>query len=212
MILSAATTEVRNGLQYLQQSTAGDALILLAFKRVQDSLERGKTLPRFLLTEDATFTGSANVATAALPSDFIRFAEDQLPYDNSSGTELEIGEYAQLRKVWLNNTSTVTSPMALARRKSSIVVFPTPSAAWTIKYSYYAKAAVLANSNDENLWLLNVPYLMIAGAGLLMASDRGDSANVAKFQGLYAAASRELLASIVDDELAGESVLMGQNW
>ncbi len=212
MILSEAQTEIRNGMQYLAQSTAGDALILRKLKETQDDLEKGKSLPKFLLTEDATFTGAANVSTANLPTGFIRFSEDNVPYwtgPTGATRELKVGEYGYLRQVW--NGSTLTDPQAIAVRKSTIKLFPTPSAAWTVTYSYYAKGVVLVNPNDENVWLTNEPWLMVYGAGMRFAADRQDQVNATKFSTLYRAQYASYLAKIVDEEIAIQNVIMGGN-
>jgi len=200
-------------MQYLTQSIAVDAYILDALKETQRDLEIGKSLPKFLITEDATFTGLAGVATANLPADYIRLAEEHVPVwtssDNQSTRELKIDAYGYLRQVWFG--STLSTPQAMAIRKSSIVLFPTPGDAWTVTYSYYAHAAILVAPSDENVWLANVPDLLINGAGMRFAADRQDKENAAKFSTLYAANYASYLAKIVDEELQDQSVVMGGN-
>lgn len=212
MIVSAAYTLVRHGLQYRADNAAFNALILEKLLITQRNLERGKTLPRFIITEDATFTGLANVATAAIPASFIRWVEDAPPsYTTSTGKyrELEVGDLQQLRRLWTGSSE--TTPFAIARRKSTIQLFPTPTLAWTVTYSYYAKQTVLALDADENAWMLEVPDLMIAGAGFLLASDMGDQAGMEKFSGQWKTAYSAYFNQIIDDETADQTVILGGN-
>lgn len=213
MILSDMQARIREGMQYLQSSTEANNYILYAIQAQQRDLEKGKSLPQFILEEDATITGAGGVSTAAIPSDFIRLAEEHVPvWTSASGSqsrELKIDSYGYLRGVWFN--STVTNPVAMAIRKSTFKIFPTPSSSWTITYSYYKKQAVPSAPGDENAWMLNVPDLMINGAGMRFAADRQDQDAAKKFSTLYASFYASYLASIVDGETQDQAVLMGGN-
>jgi len=192
--------------------TGNASSIIARMQEAQRNREKGRTLPWFLLSEDQTLSGTADVASVSLPSDFLRESEDEVPrYVDSDGDyvrELEKGSFNQLTEVWKDSDQ--TTPFAYALRKSTIYVFPTPTAAWTLKWSYYAKADVLT-SDIENDWLEHAPDIIIADAGLLMAADLHDNEAVQKFTATLIRAEQALMGEIVEREIGGRTLLMGGN-
>jgi len=214
MLRSAAVTQIYRGLSFRNSSTKLDNAIIDALQQAQSDLEQGATLPTWIITyDDTSIAGVAGVNNAALPASFLREVEDEplflLDEDGNETYELERGEYNQLRSVWRGITSRST-PYAYARRSNEIVVFPTPNVDWTLKWGFYAKQTLLDN-DVENAWLKNVPYLMIAMAGLKVAADLQDVAATAKFQALFNRHNGKYLADIVVDEMAGRTFIMGGN-
>lgn len=210
MTRDEAVLVIRRGLTY-RGSTSADNIIE-ALKEGQRIREQGKTLPWFLLDEDYEWTGTADSSVVQLPSDFLRVSEDfKLSYYNSDGDfqwELERGDGSQLARVWRDSTKII--PYAYALRHSTIEVFPTPTAAWSLIGDIYRKDTVLT-TNIENEWLANAPDVLIAEAGLIVAGDLHDDEAAKKWVGKLARASNALLSQIVDRETAGAVVAMGEN-
>ena len=213
MIRSAAVAKVRQGLSFRTSSANLNSVIVEALQNVQRDLERGKTLPRFLVQEDASLTITANVAYIAHPTGFLREVEDERPWLDASGDdaaiELQKADFNQAKTLWLG--SEVTTPRVYAMRKARMWLFPTPTEAGTITWSYYKAADLLDEDADENVWLLNAPDLMVAQAGLLVAADLNDKEALAKFQALAAQYQKTELFKIADDETSGGYVIMGGN-
>lgn len=211
MDVSAASELIRNKLSFRASSTSLNTRILSALNEAQRDLEKGKTLPKFLLQEDQTLTGSANSPTLTLPAGFLRLSEEEgIWWDGDSSEarrKLQRGDLNQLKEIWTGTTR--TTPVAYALRKATIMVFPTPTAAHTYTYSYYKAGDVLVS--DENVWLANAPDLLISQAGLLVAADLQDDAAITKFTALQRSAQSAVFFKTIDDELQDEFVIMGGN-
>ena len=205
--------EIRKGLSFRASSTNLNTRIVECLQRAQRSREKGKTLPKFLIQEDATLTGTANVAAISLPSGFIRIVEDEnIWWDGDSDNdrrELERADYKQLKTIWTGTT--LTTPVAYALRKATVHIFPTPTAAHTYTYSYYKAADELDDGSDENVWALNAPDLLIAEAGLIVATDLGDVEATTKFAAMQTTAAQDVFYEILLDELADYPLVMGGN-
>jgi len=207
MLRSAAVSKVQQGLSFRRTN---ETEIIDALQTAQRDLEMGKTLPWFLLSEDQTMSGTASVAYVTPPTGWITLDDDAaVKYYDSSGNyvrRLEKGSFDQLEEVWKG--SSITTPYAYALRKSTIHVFPTPTAAFTLKASFYVADTVLS-SNVENAWLANAPDLLIAEAGLLMAADLNDEVAGKKFIALQARAASALHAQNIARQMDGRTYRMG---
>jgi hypothetical protein len=211
----AAIARVRAGLSFRVSAPTLNNEIAEAMMKAQRDLEMGKTLPKFLLQEDQVLSGLANDPNIVLPPGFLKESEEDGFWWAGDGTvsgfprELERGDYRQLRKVW--NTTQENRPFAYAIRKGVVTVFPTPSVVHEYSWSYYKADAVLSADPVENEWLLNVPDLIVAQAGLMVAADLHDNEALQKFQALQKQAQTSMFYKVVDDEFANIQPTMGGN-
>ena len=159
--------------------------ILAALQDAQVMLERGATLPWFLLSEVASITTTSGEERVALPTDFLReWEDDPLWYfvagtggDADAWTELAKDDLALLRSKYPGEGA----PKAYALDVKYFRIFPTPDDAYTLKTMYFKADAVLT-TNIENQWLEFFPYLVIGEAGQLLASGLRDKDAIATFQ------------------------------
>lgn len=210
MTRDEAVALVHQGLMFRSGQSAA---IINALQAAQRTREMGKSLPWFLVQEDQTLTGTANSPTISpLPTGFIRVVEDEAIGYYVGGVfvrKLERTEYNQAQRVWLGTSK--TEPYAWALRTAKITIFPTPTAAFTLKWSYYKKDALLT-SNIENAWLLNAPDILINEAGLRVAGDIGYDEGVKKFAAALAMADRAFTAEMTLRETTGmDEIIMGGN-
>lgn len=218
MLGSDAVTRIKDGLGFLSASHH-DARIVLRLNEAQRELEKGKSLPRFLLQQDQTLTLAADAQTIALPTGFIRVNDDERPHFLPTNSTIPIF----LRRVYFTDgvlayqryesgvvTANTSSPKVYAIRKSTIDFLFPADAAYSIIWSYY-KAAAAVTSGAENEWLLNAPEWIIGEAGARIAADMRDGNAVAMFTTMRDRARASQLAEQVVEELADGPIEMGAN-
>ena len=184
-----------------------------ALQDAQDELERGQTVPWFLLQEDQTFTitpPSPAVATpleVTLPSGFIKESDDQegnLRWQQSTPgpsvfvQKMDLKEaetfFFAPRLVWWNEGVEVIQsedttlspgvPIVYVLRKSTVRIYPGPDVVYNLTWSYFAHDDRLDSSNVTNKWLTYAPWLLIGRAGLLFAMSVRDTDAIAAFQSI----------------------------
>jgi hypothetical protein len=182
-----------------------------ALQDVQDTLERGSTLPYWLVVEDGTFTITPSMPPSALPREyalptgFLQDIDEQdgtLRYQKSQpGPQifLEKLDYKVAERRFYGQTTvnydqgvvivpsedtqfSPGTPVAYVIRENTIRIYPGPDVTYNLLWSYYKSDAALNGSNVENGWLKNVPYLLIGHAGLLMAMAMRDADAIAVFK------------------------------
>ena len=210
MIGSEAVARIARGVAF---RTNVDGLALQYLQEAQRYYEMGKTLPWFLVVEDAEVVLIPGQASYPLPPDFIRQYEDEpLRYAPTviPGTiepPAEVVPTRVLRKgfpdaIEAYGDARNASPKVYVLRSNSLYFFPTPSQVDTLKWSYYAKADVIAMS-AENVWLKNAPELLIGEAGLRLASDLRDADGAKRFTAMrdesFLALFKEIIAREIED-------------
>jgi len=174
-----------------------------ALQDEQDELERGATLPWFLLQEDQTFTITPAVPATAtpqqynLPTGFISEADDQdgnlrlqirTPGPQTFIEKMDYREAEEFffatRKVWWDGTEIVTQstqapptpgqPKIYVLRKNQVRIYPGPDKIYNLLWTYYAHDQRLDGANITNQWSTNIPWLLIGRAGLKMAMSTRD--------------------------------------
>ena len=134
----------------------------------QLELEQAEVLPWFLMTTDATLTTEVGAPDQlVIPSDFLReVEEDALEWYNvDTWTQLDKDDYDRIKRADLTD---FTAPSYYAILGPSLFFRPSPTEQITLRWTYYAKAALLT-SNIENVWLEHAPGVLINATGHEMA-------------------------------------------
>jgi hypothetical protein len=154
--------------------------IIRNMKLAQSQLELGPTKPWFLLSEDSTTTLTPEESRVGLPDDFLCETEDAaLIYvpDDVDEEEWILGkrDYDTLLKTYKGVVlpSVARPPRYYALRGDYFIIFPKPDAAYTLKMVYYKRGESL-DTNIENVWLKQCPYLLMGKAGLLVSPGLRD--------------------------------------
>lgn len=147
---------------------------LLEMQLAQESLEQSETLPWFIQGEKADSLTDIDERRLRLPPDFLRESEEQeLVYIDSEGEEhsLEKGSYDELREEF--GAGATGEPKKYAIRNDYIVFFPIPDSQYAVAFSsYYARQTPPEDTTaSENAWFKNASDLLIARAGLVIASN-----------------------------------------
>lgn len=211
MLRSAAIAEIQRGIGYRSDKTDE---IVAKLQAAQRELEGASTLPWFLLLEDESIALTAGDGTFTLPSNFIREFEDLgFPGSVVISTNTEL---IHVRKLDYDEAYSVYAgadagtPLVYALRKSTLEFFPAPLVDTTLYWSYYAKASTL-NSDIENVWLANVPDLLIGMAGRAIAEDLRDPDAVAKFGARETLWKTWLLREMASREAANRTYGLGSS-
>ena len=220
MLRSEAITIIKRGLGF---RTTQDTAIIAALQEAQRDLELGKTLPNFLLEYDAAITVTADSADITLPTDFIRFHDDYDMYyvnDDDARVFIPRKNYTEAYQAYVASgaeddsavdTETDIYPSVVVMRgKTAGLLIPTPTTSFTMYLTYYKAAAVL-DSDSENAWLANAPNLLVNYAGTIVAGGLRDKDALAEFSRRARMASNALMGDVIEDELAGRSLIMGRN-
>jgi hypothetical protein len=209
-----AVIRIRRGLSF--RSTDRNDEIIDALKEAQRELEGAKTLPWFMIEEDATLSLLADASTVSIPDGFIKEVEDEgIRYTDDDGDVhfLTKKPFDEAKTFYARATSTeiAQGPVAYSLRKSTIYFWPSPvTSAFTFTWSYF-KAATLLTTNVENVWLANVPDLLIGRAGMIIAHDLRDVDAKTGFTDMYKFWRAWLDARIAEREDAGMPRAMGRN-
>jgi hypothetical protein len=218
MLRSEAINVIKRGLGFRQTQ---DVAIIAALKQVQRDLEAGKTLPNWLLVFDAPITVTANTATSALPTGFLRVHEDYPLYRSGSGGAkvfIPRKNYTEAYQAYVASgeeddvvMSAGTFPAVYVQRnKTTIEWIPIPTTSFTTYLTYY-KAAQVLDSEIENLWLANAANYLVGLAGVQVAGDLRDKGGVDKFTLMAKMGAQAVMGDIIEDELAGRPLMMGRN-
>jgi hypothetical protein len=184
-------------LQGLGFRTGLQDVIVSRLQEAQDELESGKTLPKFLLQEDAEFTVYEGTHEIALPVGFIREADD------GYGERLRCNGFT-IRLVDLMSAfarrppSQPGPPKYYVIRSQTLDFINFMDQDYTMQWNYYRKATPLT-SDIENEWLADAvgKWWLIGEAGMRVAADLYDAPAVAKFTTMAAKARASLLAEII---------------
>lgn len=185
--------------------------IIMSLQEAQRDLERGKSLPEFLLVEDATLTVTAGTGEIALPTNFLRRSSHKLRYTLDNSDKPQFVEWRNLNEAlaqWGGADS--RSPQVVVLRNSTLLFYPERDKPYTVTWSYYKKDAVLS-TNIQNLWLQNAPELLIGLAGMSIAADAKNSNALATFTNMYKMARQTWFNEIVVQEMDDGPLIMGAN-
>lgn len=202
MLRSEAILRIQDGLGF--RTDLVDKIIS-RLKEEQRSQEMGRTLPWFLIEEDATLTLAAAANTVALPANFLRPLDiEPMRYTVSGSTTPRYVTRKDFDKaISAYGSSDAAGPQVYALRTNSLYFFPTAAEEYTLTWSYY-KHDVVLDTEIENLWLEHAPEVLIGGAGTRIALDARDKDAISIFSEMYKAASSSLFRETVAREEAAQ--------
>lgn len=211
---STAIERINDGLGFMSSGNAMEPKIILRLKEAQRDLEKGKTLPKFLIEEDSPLTLLTGEHSVAKPSDFLRVDDEVQIHYIPDGYEVPIF----LRKRFYNDAVAANireqndpvAPSIYVLRQSTIDFVTTADTDYTLYWNYY-KAAEVLDTDIENAWLEHAPEWLIGEAGLRIASDARDAEAVALFGEMLKRARAAHFANLLDEELSGGPLQMGAN-
>lgn len=214
MLGSVAVQRVNDGLMFRPDGHNLESKIVLRFAEAQRELEKGKTLPRFLLQEGQTLSLVAGTSTVALPTGFIRESDDSLIRYTPSGTDkptfLERRYYRDAIIAQIKEENDPVAPSIYVIRRSTIDFITTADTTYTLTWDYY-KAADAFSTSAENAWLANAPEWLIGECGVRIAADLRDADAVTLFMKMRDMARMSVLGEDFTAELASGPIVMGAN-
>lgn len=208
MIRSIAVQRVQAGLGF---TTALADQIILRMQEEQRDLERGKTLPSFLLVEDATLSLVAATSSVNLPTDFLRRSHNlprYTPTGETTSTTIPWREKDEALEIF--QAKDPAGPQVAVLRTSTILFYPVADTTYTITWDYFAQDDLLT-SDIENLWLANAPELIISGAGLRIAKDKRDKDAATYFADMYKQSRITWLSEVAAQESDDGPLTLGAN-
>lgn len=186
--------------------------IIKTLKWHQNELEKQPELPYFLRTEILNMTNTINVERMPTPAGFLKEWEEDAFYIQDVGsnpvtwTPLEKDGPEYLRTTL--QAEGPGTPKAYSYDGTEFILFPTPDAVFTYRMIYYKKDVVL-DTNIENKWLENLPYLLIGRAGAQIASGLRDQVAVGLFGSLIAEGTVRLNSLTVSRDGANRRYIVG---
>lgn len=185
--------------------------VILRMQETQRDLERGDTLPDFLIKEGQTLSLLQVGNSVALPDDFLRRSSLELRYTPADSTISKTVPWRNYDAAYQTfSDRDPTGPSVAVLRASTILFFPIADRDYTLTWDYYAKAALLT-TNVENVWLANAPELIIGDAGLRMALDIRNKEAQGLFGAMYKEARRVWFNETVIREYDDGPLLLGAN-
>lgn len=207
MLRSAAVSRIAEGLGFRADL---ETTIISRLQESQRLLEKGKTLPRFLLLEDQSLSLAADGQDVALPTGFLRQYEDEPIRYTESATAKKI---VVLRKTHVDAIEAYSDaadgpPKVYVLRASTIRFYPIADINYTLTWSYY-KAADLLDTDIENAWLEHASDWLIGDAGERLAKDLRDADAVEVFAEMKVRGREAVFVDDIALDLADRPLVMG---
>jgi len=219
MTRDEAVQRINEGIGFRPSGNPLEATIISRLKEAQRDLEKGKTLPRFLLVEDQTLSLVSGDHTVAIPTGFLRESDETrirfFPEDATLPIFLDRRYYIDAVQSNLHGTDLTTSddpvaPSVYVLRTATIDFITVADQNYTLYWDYY-KAADVLSTNIENLWLEFASDWLIGTAGLRLARSLRNPDAVAEFQALQQEGRAAVFGEDVVAELASGPIRMGAN-
>lgn len=217
-----AVTRINDALGFRPDGHSLTDKIILRLQEAQRDLSKGKTLPKFLLVEDQSFTLLTGNHSVALPANFARLDDDNLPHFTNIDTFLPTyldfePSYSKAvqRVVTLQRPGepqqTTLAPKLFTLRASTIDFITTADRDYDISWNYYVSDDVLT-TNIENLWLEFAPEWLIGEAGYRIALDLRDDTAKALFDDMRQRARASVFGEdLIQAESGGPYVMGARN-
>lgn len=216
MTRTEAVSRISDVLGFLGAGNAYETKIIERLRDAQRDLEKGKTLPRFLLQEDASLTLLSGTSTITLPAGFLR-DDDSLPihyYASGSDKPIFLGRKPFINEVMvaylISESVGVVGPKVYTIRKSVVDFVTTSDAEYALFWNYY-KAADELSTDIENAWLANGADWLIGEAGLRIAQPLRDKEAMEIFTELRQKGRAAVFGDDLALEYAGGPLQMGAN-
>ncbi len=223
---TAAVARILREVGFRPAGTPLDDMIISCLQEAQRDLEKGKTLPRFLLVQDQTLTLAAGDSTVDLPDSFLRESDETRIRFFSDGSDVPI--YLQ-RKYYIDASQanlhgsadavTTNDPVApsvyvvrIGKTYRRLDFITTADVEYTLYWDYYEAATVLA-TDVENEWLADGAGAMwlIGEAGIRVASPLRDTNAVSVFTSLRDKGRAAVFGEDLVSETASGPLIMGAN-
>lgn len=217
MLGSDAVKRVNDAIGFRPDGHSLEATIARRFAEAQDDLEMGKTLPKFLLQEDAPLSLTVGTHTVLIPAGFAR-ADDERPISYLiSGSSRP--KFLQQKRIYKDaveaysnsDFNTVGFKVYVLRNSVIDFIINAPSTtAFTWNYYKYADAFT---TNGENQWLLHktAKYWLIGEAGYRIAYDLRDANAKALFDDMRQKGRAATFGDILAREDESGPLVMGAN-
>lgn len=215
MLGSDAVKRVSRSIGFRPDGHSLESVIASCFAEAQDDLEMGKTLPKFLLQEDATLNLGIGLHTVALPTGFAR-ADDERPISMpvSGSTRPKFLQQKRIYKdavdAYSNSDFNTTGFKVYVIRNSVIDFIINAPAATTFTWNYYKYADVFA-LGSENQWLAHktAKWWLIGECGYRIAKDLRDASAMQVFDGMRQQGRAATFGDILAREDESGPLVMG---
>jgi hypothetical protein len=186
------------GLMNRRDLTANPALVDTFCQQALARAQRKLRVPAMEKSADLTIAdGYSNSVGLAIPSDLVELKEISYSDDTTARTLREAPLGITLRAGVINAPD---HPYMFARRGSTWVLGPLPTAGDVLRVDYWAELPALVEDTDSN-WLTEIaPDVLVYGA-LSFAADYYTDKRVAGFEQRFSNALDELQEQADEDEL-----------
>lgn len=209
---STAVQRISDGLGFMASGNALEQKIILRLQEAQRDLEKGKTLPRFLIREDQTLALVAGASTVALPSDFLRIDDEALPHYTGEDSDIPVflrqRSYEPAVAAYSRTVEEALAPKVFVLRKTVLDFIYPADTDYTLYWNYFAKATTL-ETDIENAWLEFAPEWLIGEAGQRIALDARDTTAYQLFGEMAKKGRAAVFGEELVQETAGGPMQMG---
>src|SRR5215475_14542458 len=154
MLRDDAVTRINDAIGFRAAGHSLEPKIIMRLQEAQRDLEKGKTLPKFLLLEDQTLALAQGEHAIPLPTNFSRLDDDNLPHYTSLDSFLpQYLEYVRsysdgVKRVITSQrpgepAHTALAPKIFVIRKTTIDFITMADRAYELSWNYYFNDQVL---------------------------------------------------------------------
>lgn len=227
MTRDQAVQRILDEIGFRPSGTSLDDKIVSRLQEAQRDLEKGKTLPRFLLLQDQTLTLSSGTHFVDLPAGFLRESDETKIrfFSNGSNVPTFLTRKYYIDAVMGNihgsadspSTADPVAPSVYVIRKgasfSKIDFITTADVNYTLYWDYYKAADELSAGSTENAWLADgaAQMWLVGDAGTRIATALRDADALAVFKDLRDRGRASCFGEDLAAETASGPIQMGAN-
>ena len=222
MTRTEAVQRINDAIGFRSLGNPLEATIIRRLQEAQRDLEKGKTLPRFLIQEDQPLVLNTGEHTTPLPAGFLRDVDETgiRFYIAPNSTRVRF-----LKRVYYKDGIQASAfvsehdpsepiqrraPQFYVIRKTAIDFITVANTTYNFLWDYY-KAADLLTTDIENAWLRFAPEWLIGEAGLRLARSLGNQQAQTEFDAVRTAGRAASFGEDLADELSSGPLQMGGN-
>lgn len=151
-------------------------------------------------------TAQVDTEYSKLPNDWLETIQAHL---TGGGTySLDLMSRKAIADKRMANNDTTGRPQFYAHADSSIELYPTPDASYTLELLYYGKIDALGDSTANNWLLLDAPDIYLYGALIHSAPYLQEDGRAATWAQLYGAAVQKLNEASERSRLSGSGLTL----